>query len=292
MKSTMINQTVKLSDDLYMITETESVHCYVMLGNEKALIFDIGYGYEDIMPLVRELTSLPVMLVISHGDPDHGLGCSHFSDVWLHELDYGKLVWNDTLAMRENALGYRLKKMPELTGIIDEQAYYAQQIFPHTIPHFLKDHDLIDLGGKVLEVLHTPGHSYGHIMLLDQTKRRLFSGDQVTVHNIWYFGTGDQQAPFELARRSLRKVLARREAFDEIYAAHDVVPITVQEIVDQLDCLEQELRHNYDQDQPFHSFIGGEAYQHFYKNVNLIYSDERLSEDLKEPVTRRKPNIE
>ena len=281
MKSTPINVTEKICDDLYVITETKSVHCYVMLGKEKALVFDIGYGYEDIMPLIREITDLPVMLVISHGDPDHGLGCSHFEDVWLHELDYGKLIWNDTVEMRQQALNYRLKKMPELNGVIQVEDYVSQRVYGHTRPHFLKEHDIIDLGGTKLEVLHTPGHSYGHIMLLDKEHRRLFTGDQVTQHNVWYFLSNDQNAPFELARRSLRKLLARSEEFDELYPAHDIFPIKVNHIEDLLECLEIELIKTYAKDEIFHSFLGIDGYQHYYKDtVNLIYSKERLEEDL------------
>ena len=69
-----LNVVEKISDQLYVITETESVHCYLVIGSDKAMLFDIGYGYENIMPLVRTITDLPVMLVLSHGDPDHGLG--------------------------------------------------------------------------------------------------------------------------------------------------------------------------------------------------------------------------
>ena len=65
-----LNKVKKLSDDLYVITETDSVHCYLIIGSEKAVVFDIGYGYEDIKPLIREVTDLPIMLVLSHGDPD------------------------------------------------------------------------------------------------------------------------------------------------------------------------------------------------------------------------------
>lgn len=91
----------KISDQLYVITETESVHCYLVIGSDKAMLFDIGYGYENIMPLVRTITDLPVMLVLSHGDPDHGLGSKWFDEVWIHPLDWGKLLWNDTTEMRK-----------------------------------------------------------------------------------------------------------------------------------------------------------------------------------------------
>ena len=79
-----LNVVEKISDQLYVITETESVHCYLVIGSDKAMLFDIGYGYENIMPLVRTITDLPVMLVLSHGDPDHGLGSKWFDEVWIH----------------------------------------------------------------------------------------------------------------------------------------------------------------------------------------------------------------
>ena len=99
-----LNVVEKLSDQLYVITETESVHCYLVIGSDKAMLFDIGYGYENIMPLVRTITDLPVMLVLSHGDPDHGLGTKWFDEVWIHPLDWGKLLWNDTTEMRKKAM--------------------------------------------------------------------------------------------------------------------------------------------------------------------------------------------
>lgn len=286
MKDSKINTVEKIDEDLYVITETDSVHCYLILGSEKAVLFDIGYGYENIQYLVKEITNLPLMLVLSHGDPDHGLGCAHFFDVWLHELDYGKLIGNDTVEMKQKALSYRLKKMPELTGIIDEDAYLQTHICNHTTPHFLKDKELIELGGKTLEVLHTPGHSYGHIMLLDKEKKRLFSGDQLTKHNIWYFSDSDQQAPFSIAKQSLEKLLKRSDEFTDIYSAHDVFPIDVNHILDQFACLSYELKENYQNDRVFKSFIGLQGYQHVYKSVNLIYSDERLSELLEEEIKR------
>jgi glyoxylase-like metal-dependent hydrolase (beta-lactamase superfamily II) len=41
----------------------------------------------------------------------------------------------------------------------------------------LEDGEIIDLGGRTLEVIHTPGHSPGSICLLDKKNRILFTGD-------------------------------------------------------------------------------------------------------------------
>ena len=84
-----LNVVEKISDQLYVITETESVHCYLVIGSDKAMLFDIGYGYENIMPLVRTITDLPVMLVLSHGDPEaNGLmKCGYIR--WTGESFFG-----------------------------------------------------------------------------------------------------------------------------------------------------------------------------------------------------------
>lgn len=285
MNGTVLNRVEQLAPDLWMITETDSVHCYLLLGQQKALLFDIGYGYEDIMPLIRQITDLPVMLVISHGDPDHGLGANHFSDVWLHPLDYGKLLCNDTTELRRRAYEYRVNKAPRFKPYIDEQTFLHTRISEHTQPHFLREGDRIDLGGKQLEVIHTPGHSYGHIMLLEKQTGRLFSGDQLTEHNIWYFLSPDEQAPFANAIHSMKKLLAREAEITTVLSAHGKVPIDMSYARDLLECLSEELPRTYGQDKPFHSFMG-DGWQHFYKTVNLIYSDARLQEYLGHPVQR------
>lgn len=271
-----LNVVKKISDRLYVITETESVHCYLVLGSTKAMIVDLGYGYEDIQPMIREITDLPVMAVVSHGDPDHGLGSSWFDDVWIHPLDWGKLLMNDTEDIRRKAMEYRMNKLPFTRKLISED-FVNYRITTKTKPHFLCSGDKISLGDLNFEVLHTPGHSYGHIMLIERNRKWVFSGDQLTAHNIWHFVGSDQQAPFASTLASMRRLRKTVTEDYKIYPAHDIIPIDSSYLDDLIDCLEWELAENYKQDTEFHSFMG-DGWQHLYKTVNLIYSDERLEE--------------
>ena len=68
-------------------------------------------------------------------------------------------------------------------------------------------------------------------------------------------------------------------------SAHGLVPIDIHYVEDLLECLSEELPRTYKQDKAFHSFMG-DGYQHFYKTVNLIYSDARLGELLGETPKR------
>ena len=281
MLSTALNKVTKLADDLYVIVETESVNQYLVVGRKSALLIDQGYGYEDITPIVRSITDLPVTAVATHGDPDHALGLCRWEDACIHELDYGKLLHNDTVEMRKTALAYRLGKMPELAEAIDVGRYLSCRMTHR--PRLLREGDAFDLGGTVLRVLHIPGHSYGHIALWDEERKRLFTGDAVSWHNVWYQLSSDEQAPFSVALCSYRRMqqMAHRGAVTEIYSAHDVTPTDTQILDELVECFSGELARNYRNDQPFHTNLAvscGLSWRHRYGHVDLVYSDARLEE--------------
>ena len=286
MYSTAINKVEKLDDDLYMITETESIHCYLLIGEEKALLIDAGWGYEDIHPIIETITDKPVMLALTHGDPDHGLGAVNFDEFWIHPLDYGKLLRNDTYEERIGMLEYRLKKLPAIAPYIDIEDYCNKKFSKDTKVHFLSDHEVIDLGNRHVECILTPGHSYGHLMFLEKETGRLFSGDQlVDHHNIWHFLSHDEQAPFQTTLNSLRHLEQRENEFTSIWPAHAKTPIEKNCLGELIECFESELELNYKKDVPFHSYKG-DGWRHYYKSVDLIYSDERLEEFLGHPISR------
>ena len=69
--------------------------------------------------------------------------------------------------MRKKAMDYRVNKMPWTKELIPEE-FPEWRISSKTKPHFLCHGDKISLGDIEFTVLHTPGHSYGHIMLLNR----------------------------------------------------------------------------------------------------------------------------
>ncbi len=64
--------------DVKHIRDPLGVHMTLLLGREKALLFDAGYGVLDLHALIRRITGLPLTLVLSHGHHDHALGAMHF----------------------------------------------------------------------------------------------------------------------------------------------------------------------------------------------------------------------
>jgi len=168
---------------IYEPHQAEETISYLILGEKRALLFDTGMGISDIRKVTAELTHLPIIVLNSHTHNDHVGGN------WQFETVYGM----DTDFTRANAKGSRRDAQDELgSGMIcgdlptgfDSKSYATR---PWKISRFLRDHDKIDLGGRTLEILSTPGHTPDAIALLDRARGLLFSGDTYYPAPIWLF---------------------------------------------------------------------------------------------------------
>lgn len=138
---------------IYEPHQLEEVISYLIVGTDKALLFDTGMGISNIQAVVAGLTKLPVSVANSHTHNDH------VGDNWRFSEVYGM----DTDFTRSNARGSREDAQAELasgeicgalpTGF-DAKAYSTK---PFHITRWLHDGDGIDLGGRRLDVISTPG---------------------------------------------------------------------------------------------------------------------------------------
>jgi glyoxylase-like metal-dependent hydrolase (beta-lactamase superfamily II) len=158
---------------IYEPHQVEEVISYLILGKQKTLLFDTGMGIGNIRKVVEELTLLPVSVLNSHTHNDH------VGDNWRFEDIYGM----DTDFTRANEKGSREDAQAEIvpeaicgrlpTGF--NRPEYATR--PFHIGHWLHDGDVIDLGGRTLKIIATPGHTPDSIALLDADNGLLFTGD-------------------------------------------------------------------------------------------------------------------
>jgi len=168
---------------IYEPHQAEETISYLIVGEKQALLFDTGMGISDIHKVISGLTQLPTIVLNSHTHNDHVGGN------WQFETVYGM----DTDFTRTNAKGSRQDAQDELgPGMIcgdlpkgfDSKAYATR---PWRISRFLHDHDKIDLGGRTLEVLSTPGHTPDAISLFDRARGLLFTGDTYYPAPIWLY---------------------------------------------------------------------------------------------------------
>src|SRR4029077_1602567 len=158
---------------IYEPHQLEEVISYLIVGEDKALLFDTGMGISNIKAVVAGLTRLPVSVLNSHTHNDH------VGDNWR----FGDIYGMDTDFSRANALGSKEDAQAELApeelcgslpAGFDAKGYATK---PFHIAHWLHDGVKIDLGGRVLKVISVPGHTPDSIALVDKENGLLFTGD-------------------------------------------------------------------------------------------------------------------
>jgi glyoxylase-like metal-dependent hydrolase (beta-lactamase superfamily II) len=166
----------------YEPRQDQQVLSYLIVGDKRALLFDSGLGIGHLGSIVRRLTSLPVLVLNSHTHFDH------VGDNW----EFSTVYAIDSPFTRKNAEGHPNAYMlanagpseacPPLPPGFDFAKYSIQ---PFRIAHTVHDGEIIDLGGRPLEVLLTPGHTPDALCLLDRKQKELFTGDTFYPDEIW-----------------------------------------------------------------------------------------------------------
>jgi glyoxylase-like metal-dependent hydrolase (beta-lactamase superfamily II) len=206
---------------------------YLVVGSRKAMLVDTGMGIGDLAWVVRRLTSLPVMVVNTHGHPDHAGGNSNFDEVWLPAKDepIRQVMCTDK---------YRAGDLKAVFGEGDPR--YAQ-LKAGLVPsrsftiHFLEPGDTIDLGGRAFEVLAVPGHTPGSLCLLNAQEKLFFSGDSIVATPAWLYL--EHSLPLKTYYEALKRVEARSGDFDAIFPGHQPTPLGRDHLLDLLACAQE-----------------------------------------------------
>lgn len=79
-----------IGEKTYAIEEKSKLNqglCYLLCGDEKALLIDTGFGYPSLKNTVNNLTELPIIVADTHAHVDHIGGNHYFEEIWFHEKD-------------------------------------------------------------------------------------------------------------------------------------------------------------------------------------------------------------
>lgn len=181
----------KIDECTYAISEYkhwEETHSYLLIGNGESLLIDSGMGIGNILNEVNKLTKNPVTVVSTHTHWDHIGGHKLFDHFFVHEDEE---IWiNGAFPLPLDYIKTLVIEEPcEIPKDFNVECY---QIFQGTADRILKDHDMIEFGGRKLEVLHTPGHSPGHMCFYESQTGYLFTGDLIYEGKmIAFFPTSD-----------------------------------------------------------------------------------------------------
>lgn len=216
----------EINDKTFAISEygqSEKVHSYLLLGNKYAMLIDTGLGIGNIKNQVDKLTSLPVKVVTTHAHWDHIGGHKHFKDIYVHQDDAKWLKYGIPVPIEEirNSIMEEpfTKKAPEGFNINNYQVFTEDIRYPVKT---LKDNDIINLGSRKVRVIHTPGHSPGHICLLDD-QGQLYTGDLIYSGTLYAFYPSTDPVKY---KESIEKI-SRLDNVKKILPAHNDINIPI-----------------------------------------------------------------
>ena len=277
---------------VHAIDEPGHVTSYLVIGTRSALLFDSGMGIAPVSEVVSALTALPVLVVSSHHHLDHRggnadlAGCADIMDFAAHPLaaqpdsecahaavdsgflsayaaamtrvaaDYERFLDLDSRYFFTQARLGRMRPLPELS---------AWQVPATEVTRTLADGEVVDLGDRTLEVLHTPGHAPDALCLFDRGAGILLAGDTVLGAAHWLHGHDADPVRFaESARRLARLPIARVLAAHNF--SHDLPGSAVADVAAAADALLEETTDR----RPGHDLLGRPVTRHQCGPVTLL----------------------
>lgn len=167
----------EIDKDTYVISEYrhwEETHCYLLNGTKRSLLIDTGLGICNISEVISELTDRPVTAIATHIHWDHIGGHKYYPDFYAHEAE---LDWlNGGFPQPLETIKEYVVDRCELPTDFQINEYKFFQGKPTKILH---GGEHIDLGGRMVAVIHTPGHAPGHMCFWEANTGYLFTGDLV-----------------------------------------------------------------------------------------------------------------
>lgn len=193
----------KIDGTTYIISEyrhPEETHCYLLIGENRCLLIDTGLGICNIYDEVRKLTDKPVTAIATHIHWDHIGGHKYFPDFYAHRAE---LDWlNGEFPLSIQTVRDMVIDRCDLPEGFDVSAY---TLFQGTPTKILDGGEIIDLGGRKIQALHTAGHSPGHLCFWEAERGCIFTGDLIYKDTLFaYYPSTDPEAYL----KSLERVAA------------------------------------------------------------------------------------
>ena len=182
-------QVIQIDSHTWRIEEP-GVRFFLLEGTERALLIDSGMQVRNAREIAEGLTSLPLSLLLTHGDRDHVGSNEEFPVFYMHPAEASNYY---------NTQGKKGEFLPVWDG------------------------EVLDLGDRPLEIIALPGHTPGSIAVLDRKARVLIGGDPVQDGQIFMFGV---QREMHAYIHSLARLEGYRDAFDWVYPSHGSFPVS------------------------------------------------------------------
>lgn len=254
----------EVSPKVWLIDDHGADNMYLIEGKDSSLLVDTGLGAADLASFVKKLTSKPLIVVNTHGHPDHAGANYQFNKVYVHPADSSTARACNRPEAREGSGNTMLQRNRPSA----DELFKGIPINTRLVP--VQEGYVFNLGGRRIQVMETPGHTPGEICLLDIENKLLFTGDN---NNglVWLFLQNCK--PLHEYLVSLEKQVKRITEFTTIFPGHGV-PMPADFIKDQVICVKGILDGTLERKE-YKSFAGNAMISTFGK-ASVAFNPENL----------------
>jgi glyoxylase-like metal-dependent hydrolase (beta-lactamase superfamily II) len=226
-----------LAAGVTLIAEPGHVNNFLVVGEDRAVLLDTGLGVADIRSVAEGLAGKPLSVVNSHYHFDHSGGNRLFDEIAIHRSGAELLGQPAPEGLAEGYMAYTQRLIENWRSYkeLDDTYFHlvtadtlvrplpegfdpaSYEIVPTQATTLLDDGDEIDLGGRVLRVLHTPGHSPDSICLFEERTGLLFGGDTINTGPIYAQLEDSDVASFA---RSTARLAELGDAVARVFVCH------------------------------------------------------------------------
>lgn len=252
---------IEISKNIYLVPGANLSRfpycaCLYIKGKDLRLLIDVGMGQPNLKPCLEEGVDL---VILSHCHLDHRLTLARIPPcpVWCHETEAGYLEDKEHF---KTGIGF-------LRGGLDVTTLFEGYTIPENpIQRRLKDGEGIELGGLSLQVLHTPGHTPGHLAFYIPEAELIFSADiDLTPFGPFYGHDFADLDDFILSIQKLKALPARIAVSGHAGPFQDQLPERFSAYEEIIYTRDRNLLLHLDQPRPFSYFL----------EKNLIYPSYR-----------------
>lgn len=220
----------KIAENTYKIDESGVANCYLLIGDDKALLIDTGCGAGNLKEAVERLTEKPLFVAVTHRHPDHAGGAWQFGTYYVHKDDK-KWVYG---FMSQPLVS---KRMLKIMGTSRERKLRRKRCRIVAID----DGHRFDLGNRTVVVKAVPGHTKGSVLFLDEKERLMFTGDN-TNFCLWMHLPGCTS--LETWMRSGKTILDYIDMGYQAYGGHSKGKQSREEIKKLYNCVKRVVEKN------------------------------------------------
>jgi glyoxylase-like metal-dependent hydrolase (beta-lactamase superfamily II) len=264
---------IQINEHIYQIKDPMGVLMTLIIGNNKAMLIDTGYGIYDIKKHVESITNLPLIVVNSHGHMDHSCGNYLFEEVFIHEKDF-------ELCKLHNSYDWRKRNLTTAMNmnLIDNNYnfdLYLQRNCGNLLP--ISYNEEFDLGNITIKTINMEGHTTGSVGFLIEEDNLLVTSDGACPF-VWLFLTESTSVLTYI--KMLENVLTL--PFDGILVGHGAGTILPrQKIVDFLNCakdisLEQSVQVYFNNFDHLNSYCYTKGKMYDQNDVGVVFDPNKL----------------